>query len=341
MKKRALIIEQMPCHQEIIPSWVWALTRQGYEVDILANAPLHRHIGSVMKDMMKLTGFQFLAVTNPNLDDYEIILNNSLYPGDHVPHLKPGRKTLSVLHTLPDKAFNFNKDFQSLRNQDHCILALGPHMYQVLGDELNSCLAPPIFFGDAPSIQKERHRFLVQGTMERFRRNYGCLAFLINKFGPSNSLFELTLMGDGGKGVVSWLTPQIQKKYQPRLYALLNTGYDRFLREIRKVGWVMPCVDDTYQHGYFTRKITSSVMMAIGNCTPLLLHQKLAEIYGLKHELNCLTYSDAQDSLSAAFRKALEMPEEKYYAIVAEARKIRQIWLQQLDQAFKNKISEK
>jgi len=340
MQKRALIIEKMPCHQEIIPSWVWALTRLGYEVDILANAPSHRHIGSAMKIMMKLTGFHFLTEGKANLEDYEVVLNNSLYPGDKIQHLRPGRRTLSVLHSLPAKPLDY-KDFRSLRDPDHCILALGPHMQTHLNDQLHafsSSLTPPIFFGDTPSIHKERHRFLVQGTMERFRRNYGCLAFLINKFADSNSSFEFTLMGDGGTGVESWLAPQIRPQHQKRLRSLLNTGYERFLTEIRKVGWVMPCVDDTYKHGYFTRKITSSVMMAIGNCTPLLLHKKLADIYGLKDGVNCLTYSNSQASLSKAFQTALGMPEEKYYRIVANARNVRQSWLQQLEQGVRTAV---
>jgi hypothetical protein len=337
MLKRALIIEKMPCHQEIIPSWVWALTRLGYTVDIVAKAPPHRDISHTMQEVMALTGFTFIDERQVDLRCYDVILNNSLYPGDMVPNFRPGQKTFSVLHTLPEKTLAY-KDFRTLRHPDHTLLALGPHMHAVVSDPLHafqSEWAPPIFFGNPPSIHKNRYTFLVQGTMERFRRNYGCLASLINRFaGDAANAFEVRLMGDGGKGVVNWLAPQIDTPHKTRLVAVLNSGYDQFLAEIRKAGWVMPCVDKSFTHGYFDRKITSSVMMGIGNCTPLLLHQRLAEIYGLQNRVNCLTYDDAKDSLSAAFKTALEMPEEDYYRLVAEARQVRLKWLDQLIQAF-------
>ena len=336
--KRALIIEKMPCHQEIIPSWVWALSRLGYQVDVLAKAPPHRNIEKVMREVMNLTDFRVLS--KASLKDYDVIVNNSLYPNADVPHLVQGKRTLSVLHTLPEQLLDF-KDFRGLRNDDHRILALGPHMNSTLSNGLHafrSVLTAPIFFGDPPFIHKNRRRFLVQGTMERFRRNYGCLAMLINKFALTHP-FDVMLMGDGGEGVVAWLSPQIQSFHRGRLEAVLSTGYERFISEIRNAGWVLPCVDNTYKHGYFERKITSSVMMAIGNCTPLLLHQTLADIYGLVDGLNCLTYW-SQSSLQGAFQKALDMEEDDYYVLIAQVRKVRLAWLDQLQQGFEKALEK-
>lgn len=344
--KSALIIEKMPCHQEIIPSWVWALTRLGYDVHIAARAPPHRHIFHAMQEVMKLTGFTFIDPTTVNLQDYDVVLNNSLYPNEAVPHLSqpqsPDKRVLSVLHRLPEKDLDF-RDFAGLRNQQHCLLALGPHMQAKLESPLyamRSVWTPPIFFGDAPSIYKERSRFLVQGTMERFRRNYGCLVGLLNGLGDTHA-FEIVLMGDGGQGVVSWIAPQVQPSHRTRLKALLNAGYDRFLVEIRQAGWVMPCVDETFEHGYFDRKITSSVMMAIGNCTPLVLHQRLADLYGLVNGESCLTYTDDKESLATAFVTALEMPEENYYKLVSQVRDIRLRWLDQLYQGVQKAVAKK
>lgn len=337
--KKALIIERMPCHQEIIPSWVWALTRLGYVVDIVAKAPPHRHIFHAMQEMMGLTGFTYVDGASVNLEIYDVILNNSLYPKDVVPHnLDHEKRVLSALHTLPDQHLAF-RDFRGLRQPNHCLLALGPHMQELLQSPLyamRSVWAPPIFFGTPPADpgQKNRYRFLVQGTMERFRRNYGCLPQLFDRFADTHADFDVALMGDGGKGVVSWLAPRLRQEHRPRLKGVLNADYERFFSEVRRAGWVMPCVDETFEHGYFERKITSSVMVAIGNCTPLLLHQRLADIYGLTDGVNCLTYDDDGDSLVAAFGTALQMSDEDYQHYVHEVGMVRQAWLDQLYQGF-------
>ena len=80
-------------------------------------------------------------------------------------------------------------------------------------------------------------------------------------------------------------------------------------------------------------------MMAIGNCTPMLLHKRLADIYGLQNRLNCLTYTNSE-SLTLAFQEALDMPEETYYRLVAEARNVRLKWLEQLRQGFEKALSK-
>jgi len=100
----------------------------------------------------------------------------------------------------------------------------------------------------------------------------------------------------------------------------------------------MPCVDETFDHGYFNRKITSSVMMAIGNGTPMVIHQRLAQIYSLQDGVDCVVYTSEKDSLTNAFQRALEMPPEAYQHLVSNVFQLRSKWLAQLLQSFQEAL---
>lgn len=324
MKKKAIIIEHQPCHQELIPSWIWALSENGYEVDFYCTPRLPSHRSIADNNTLPFNRLKTLPKT---LDEYSIVINNSLYPGQPV---TPG-STHSVLHSTSDSY----KDIPS----SHVVLALGPHLHnQLVGQEIRSIFAPPIYFGDlVKSTARKNKRIVVQGTMEKFRRNYGCVATLTNRFAAKGYLFEFLLVGDGSsaKSLLSWIASQIEEGYRNRVTYQTNLSYSRFFDVIRSADWIMPCVDDTFEHAYFTKKITSSVMMAIGHGIPLVIHQKLADIYGLQNDVECLCYSS--ETLEMTFLKALTINEETYQGMVRAMRQFRLKWLMELKKVFAQK----
>lgn len=302
-----------------------------------------------MRESMQLE-FQVLPAGNPTpLANYDVVVNNSLYPTDNeVPHFHPNLKHIfSVLHTLPESTTDENHflgSIKGLRDPRHIVIALGPHIYAKLQEwNIKTILAPPIYFGPTERSTALRalsvpRTILVQGTMEAFRRNYGCLPALINRF--EHIPFQIIVMGDGnGARLMKQLHSTItEEKHRARLQYVPNPDYGSFFNIIRcQMDWVMPCVDETFQHGYFDRKITSSVMMAIGHGVPLLLHARLAKIYGLS-DADCIAYHDIDELMcpmaGGAFIRAMTMTQNRYQSLRSGMCAMRERWLQQTQRSF-------
>ena len=135
----------------------------------------------------------------------------------------------------------------------------------------------------------------------------------------------ITLLGDGRDDT---LLRHLRSRCSTRPEAITctrNADYQTFFAEIRRSGWVLPLVDNSFKHGYFTKKITSSVMVAVGTGTPMVLHAKLAEIYGLVDGEMCFTYNDGEEA--AAFQRALEISESDYWRMERSVLSTREVWL--------------
>jgi hypothetical protein len=326
--KRALIIEKLPCHQELIPTWVWILEENGFEVDVLARAPSHRDIKKIMSNSMERT---FRVVNNATPSEYDIVINNSLYPrGSRIQsNGHTGLSlTFSVLHSLP--AETSLTSFPAVcKHSAHKTIALGPHIHQELESAgISSILLRPIFFGPIPTSNRKQPRtFLIQGVLEKFRRNYNILPKLVNSHASRNPPFKITLIGDSeNDDLLKSLRELVSEpSHREIIQCRRNLSYDIFLQGIRASAWLMPLVDNEFSHTYFTKKITSSVMLAIGNETPMILHSDLARIYSLVHNVNCLTYSDGEENI--AFQNALSMDPKEYERIHANVVSLRKEWM--------------
>jgi hypothetical protein len=338
--RKALIVEELPCHQEIIPSWIWALTKCGMTVELyLGNRlPQHRSMIDVMRTSMNLS-FEVLSQKPHNVgQQYEVIVNNSVYPEQQkIPHSEC-KRLFSVLHTLPERLSNGFSDYGVLRSTTHRVIALGPHMLQSLQSPLiamPSVWAPPIYFGDQTRKLKndKPDLIVVQGTMERFRRNYDCIAHVLN-----SDIVECNfqLIGDGQPRQIQELMTRLKAIWNGKRGSIrmrTNVPYDQYFSAISEADWIMPCVDETFEHGYFERKITSSVMMAVGHAVPLILHQRLANIYDLENEVHCLSY-ETVDELPSIVQQATTMSSEQHSLMATNMERKRQEWLQQLQSAF-------
>jgi hypothetical protein len=358
-KKKALIIELKPCHHELIPSWIWALNRACYEVDLFVSpsTPAHRNVVKYVKQLTPtFIRVSVLTSWDGNKSRYDIVLNNTVYPDNASENkqIETATQIFNVLHSVQVQTPNLQlQSTQTIctgpryKPQDTTTrtLALGPHMHtRFQGEGLHSIFAPPIYFGplDDPihkPVTSKPIRFAVQGMVESFRRNYACLPGLLNKFSSIATLpeFEICVIGEGGLQTLQVLNIRVNAPYRSRLKHILNPDYGRYLGFLqREAHWVMPCVDETFIHGYFTHKITSSIMLAVGNGVPLLLYQKLADIYGLTDGLNCICYQDSTSSctLEQAFLKALTMNAETYAAMRLAVLQFRENWLRILEKVF-------
>lgn len=342
---RALIIETEPCHHEIVPTWVWVLNQLGFQVDILMKTPPpHRDILFEMEHYMKLS---FYRVETAQISSYDVVLNNTLYPENDVKHVNTTTKTLSVLHRLPNAKTPWNTNYEDIRRHaNHSLIALGPHVKKTLaGTENNVLLGQPVYFGAVRAIndvakQKfEARRFVIQGSMERFRRNYGTVPELVNSWTASDDWFSFAIIGDKRSDIEKWLKSQITAPDQrQRVEMIYNLAYHDYLECVRSATWIMPMIDETFQHEYFTHKITSSIMMAIGNGTPLILHRQLADIYGLRDGVHGWVYDDGADSRKTTFVKALKTLPDTYVSMLHEIRKLRDDWLTDCKQEFQKRF---
>jgi hypothetical protein len=96
----------------------------------------------------------------------------------------------------------------------------------------------------------------------------------------------------------------------------------------------MPCIDDTYQHPYFTTKITSSVMMAISHSIPMILHARLAEIYGLIDGKECYVYRTIDELCGVTIPRAMHCSTDEFNELCTNVAHKRDEWLQELKSAI-------
>jgi hypothetical protein len=226
--------------------------------------------------------------------------------------------------------------------QQHITMALGPHLQNSLDmQQIPNKFSPPVYFGPLPTTKSQNtsRTILIQGTLEKFRRNYGCIAELMNRFGSQSGVpfFNFHIVGDGSsaKSLLAWIASQIQNKdHLGRIKCTMNASYQEFFDILRSssVDWIMPCVDETFEHSYFTSKITSSVMMAVGHAIPLILHKKLSSIYGFCEDGECLIYDNT--NLHQMFLKALTLNSETQYNMRNSMRQFRLKWLNHLETVF-------
>ncbi len=335
MKKQALIIENNHCHHELLPTWIWLLTNKMYDVTLVIShtIPEYKNITNFMMKTLKLP-FTLLKTIPKNLSIYHVIIFNTSVLQKY--ELQRGTKFI-VMHNDRDVDVDDNAVY----------ITLGLNMYKKMSQIINNnkqvLYAPPIYFGhesidiERYRLMQERRNFVVQGNLEPFRRNYNSLPKLINKFASFKlPTFQIRLIGDSTNSTSHALVKKIfqETQYKTHLALYNNIDYHQFFNMLRReTHWIIPCIDDTFEHDYFDTKITSSVMMAVGHSIPLIIHQKLAAIYDLKDDVNCICYTD-EESMYTAFLKALTLNSESYQIFCIEMNKTKNSWLEKLKSAF-------
>jgi len=225
--------------------------------------------------------------------------------------IKPNR-VYSVLHK-----FGPFRNPEAINHKKHWIISLAPHVHEKV-QKLTSrsvCLLP-IYFGPIrpqkfPVYDPTKVRFVIQGSVEFIRRNYKSMFDVISQcINKGKRNFEVLFIGKANGHNLRKIKQLVNKELRQNVKLIFNCNYEQFIKHVRNQNWILPLVDSTFKHTYFTLKLTSSISMGVGNAIPLILHKQLADIYSLTNE-DCISYTD-QSSFQVAFEKALDMTPEQY-----------------------------
>ena len=328
---KVMIAEKMLCHYECMPTWAYLFNELGAQVYISQSRSGNNQ--NMIPLMKKWINKKLRVLKSFSAQNFDIVVNNSLYPHHKVQNINSKRRTYSVLHRFG----KFN-DHKVVNHPKHWIISLAPHVHEkVKALTPRSICLMPIYFGPVKNIKVSEYgtetnpvKFIIQGNIEFKRRNYKSIFTIAQQcIAKGHKNFRIIIMGRGNKRKINgWITPELKGKIQ----IINGAGYERYFNEIRGCHWLLPLIDGTYKHQYFTHKLSSSMSMGIGNKVPLILHTKLCKIYELKSDVNSLEYV-SMDQFRDQVIKALTMTNRRYQKYRDEMNKVYDGWMK------KNKTS--
>ena len=123
--------------------------------------------------------------------------------------------------------------------------------------------------------------FAVQGNIGNHQRNYQALVDLCKTL---KNKFILKIIGRGNM-------PEKLKEFK-NIVLCNNLEWSDFHNCFSDVDYLLPLVDDTFRHNYFTSRYTSSISYIKGYNLKSLSHVKLVDIYNIK---NAVIYTSLED----------------------------------------------
>jgi hypothetical protein len=148
-----------------------------------------------------------------------------------------------------------------------------------------------------PPIAKIKTKFpvfAVQGNITEARRNYKSLIPIFQTY--KHRQFIIKFIGRGSMPV--YLIP-----FMDKIVTCLNLNFIEYHEKFNDVYAILPLIDDTFNHSYYTTSLTSSISYGKGYDLRFICSKMLKDIYMLD---NAITYSN-QDEMVEAFGQALDM----------------------------------
>lgn len=142
-------------------------------------------------------------------------------------------------------------------------------------------------------IRSHRIVLLIQGNLTPKRRNYRSLIPMLETVHE----ISIKIMGWGGN------LPACLLPYADRIDFKPNLPFRAYHEQLADVDYILPLIDDSFEHSYFRNKLTSSISYGRAYGLGFICHPRLKEIYDLPDP--CYTYTDPQ-GLAWAASQAVE-----------------------------------
>lgn len=281
-------IEYNKVHQEIIPIFIYLAKIKNYYIDIfLLNENLNNNVFYYVED--KFDNFKVQSIDNLS---YEIEKNNYIYgilgSGETLKWITDFLKL-----NIPKK-FIIRHNYTKLNYNNNNIkeIVLSEHILK-----LNNNLTPiyPIYFGKYNESLRNNNYYLIQGNLEYKRRNYLSLidcAIKLKNNNINNDKVKFIILGrfsnktnpeyplklDGDDFMNKLIENNICDYFEINYGA---TEYKEYFEIINKCKFILPLVDNTYDHKYFYNKITSSINIGIGFNQKFVINETIANLYNI------------------------------------------------------------
>lgn len=136
--------------------------------------------------------------------------------------------------------------------------------------------------------------YIIQGNIERVRRNFGLLKKLLDNESYKYD-FKIKILGRGN-------LPDELKKHKNKIIIKSNLNFIDFHKEFCDGYCIIPLTSKDKQPQYYKNKLTSSINYTRGYKLKCLLDKNLNDIYNLE---NAEIYNDSNDIIMH-FEKTLE-----------------------------------
>lgn len=322
MNPRCAIVECYNRHDEVYLTTAFLMKRLGYEVHVFntmrnrvknsfVHAPaLARRVHSRLSSAGVLR-----AVRGGSFD---VVIFNTLEGSAVLECAQQVIQNTPVLGFIHNASFLAKKpEYSGVINDERCrLLALAPYIGCTVAGIADLGYMYPIFFYEraVPRIASNgKRRFCVQGYFDPQRRQYSQLVAAMEQLrAEGRDDFEVYVMGRWFSKDFTAFNAEVERKGLADCvrYTWKGISYRTYYRLLNSVDFILPLVSPQSHPEYFRGKSTSSVAAAIGFGKIPVLHQRLAELYGI--ERSALTYTD---DLAGAMRFALDLPAHELAAL--------------------------
>jgi glycosyltransferase involved in cell wall biosynthesis/tetratricopeptide (TPR) repeat protein len=352
-RPKIAIFEFNHYHDQVMPSTVSQFNKYGYDVDVymkdeatydnkiwecFPNLKCNIHIiEEKERDYSKFIYW----IKAFKLIEYEFSIINSLEPEgifDFIKHL-PGRH-FSILHN-PSLMMQ-NPKWQEYYNSSlHKHLFIHPMVVSKLPELQHSPWIPPFLKIESVeklSVDESITRFVVNGSVLD-RRNYVQLLEtvpLLYKMQKELPKFEVHIVGNSDNSYAQNLISYVSKQPWKDLvfFTSEELSYPDFYSKIAASDFSLFLLDrsDDKYFPYFEDKLTSSAIVTFMLDLPAIMHEEIAELYGLSG----ITYNDEPDGLLQSMVYALRLPKEQHTVISKAIASEREKVIEESAELFKN-----
>lgn len=246
-----------------------------------------------------------------NLNDIKFFLQ--IYSNENFNQYitKKYQNSIEVVNTKPDINFDYEiycTFYPNTNPESEHVFAKNQYVvsHRVLPHITNN---PHIFFltplckseqyfipTQLPNILKIKTKlpiFAIQGNITEDRRNYKSLIPIFQAY--KHRQFVVKFIGRGFMPI--YLMP-----YMDKIAMCLNLSFTEYHEQFNDVYAILPLIDDSFKHSYYTTTLTSSISYGKSYNLRFICSKNLKDIYSLD---DAISYS-SQEEMIEAFGKALD-----------------------------------
>ncbi len=217
-------------------------------------------------------------------------------------------------------------------------ITLAPHCRSLLPSDIPVTWYRPAYFTEQPFTKTVTTTFVIQGNIVFFRRNYLGLLDVLQKFKSHQPpQFKILLLGNSHTPDAQRLASEIARQGLEAYFEWEHgfLPYRDYYARIGGAHYMLTLIDESFEHDYFTHKISSSISVAVGLQVVPVLHEKLATLYGLE---SC-AISHAENHLYDAMKTALALSPEEYDALKNNLAEVQRKWQEESVDNLRNLLN--
>ena len=194
------------------------------------------------------------VIDDETYDKYDYVIIDTVYPemSEELVKYKNDEKFLLICHTKD----NVYDDWENV----YYLTSMGKR-YII-----------PCYFPFYDKTKRKKNLYIVQGSLQEKRRNYKSLVNIFEKYKDKD--FTIRIIGKGNK------LPSCLDKYMDKIDFRNNLNFHEYHKMFNDVTYILPLLDETFEHKYFTGKHSSSISYGIGFGLNFIGHLRLKKIYG-------------------------------------------------------------